>query len=207
MRVRTNRRRGGRAAPRLALLGVALVVALGLTGVGYAAWQDDVTIVGTATTGTWEEPGDPDDPGDPKGQGWWRQWDRPDRFTQDDMAELLSSIESCWVGGVTVEDIDEVLSGAQGGTMEERFLGHYLVTRLNLAAGKLNPDYVFDLSSVDSNSAEDPVEYLGFDDGYMGSPHIPVKEIVEAIEAKCNTSPDKDGFEIMKDICEALNEA
>ncbi len=41
---------------RLTLLAVSLLVALGSVALVSGAWTDDVTIEGTITTGTWEEP-------------------------------------------------------------------------------------------------------------------------------------------------------
>ena len=77
--------------------------------------------------------------------------------------------------------------------MEQRFLSHYLATRLDVAAGTL------DTGGHDFTSCDD-CNYLGLD----GSGTL--QEIITAIEGKHGTSPTADEFEIMKDICVALNE-
>ncbi len=50
---------------RIGVVCVAMIMALGLTGVGYAAWSKAISIIGTVETGTWSGEVAPSDCSDP----------------------------------------------------------------------------------------------------------------------------------------------
>jgi hypothetical protein len=172
---------------------LALVLAMGSLGIGYAAWTDTIYIEGTVTTGIWEDGGSP---------GFWKNWDKHETYTQTDVQGWLSSIDgvSHWLvpdmdanGIIDISDMVAILEAGQGGTHEEKFLRHYLATRLNVEAGRLFPDTFRFFGHLD------PDDYLGL--GGQGT----LAEIISAIEGKYDTSPTKAQFEIMKNICDAVN--
>jgi len=167
-------------------------------GVGLAHWQETLTIDTTATTGRWKEVG-----GSP---GFWKNWDSHNTYTETEIWGFLAAVDasSLWLGGI--KDISQmqavltpvVLTPAvptpgEDTTMEAKFLRHYLATRLNVEAGQLYPELFHLFSSYD------PANYLGL--GGQGT----LEEIIGAIEGKYGTSPTEGQFEIMKDICDALN--
>ena len=90
--------------------------------------------------------------------------------------------------------MEAVFDAGHGGTMEQKFLAQYLATRLNVAAGRLS------LGTYHYFGSLDPGNYLGL--GWEGTLGL----IIDAIEGRCGTSPTKDEFEVMKNLCEALNE-
>lgn len=128
--------------------------------------------------------------------GFWKNWDKHNAYTQAEIEGWLSSIDddSEWLGPTSVTDMVAMLKQASGGTMEEKFLGHYLAQRLNLESGRQGWDTEHDVTRID-----------GYDDLELADP-ASATEIISAIESKYGTSPDKDQFETMKDICDALNE-
>ena len=175
------------------LLCLALLLALGATGVGLAHWQRTLTIRGTVRTGTWELGGTP---------GFWGGWDKHNAYTRGQVEEWLLTIDdtSLWLvpdmdanSVINISDMQAVFAAGQGGTKEEKFLSHYVATRLNVEAGRLYPDTIHYFSSYD------PDNYLGL--GGQGT----LEQIIGAIESKHGTSPTEDHFEIMKNMCDALN--
>ena len=203
MRKRNQRIRKGFA--RLGLMSLGLVLAVVLCGVGYAHWSDTVTIEGTL--GMLHE-------FDVGGTiGFWGAWDRHDTYTKEQIETWLGAINetALWLvpdlsenGIIDISDMEGIFLAARGGTMEEKFLGHYLATRLNMETEplpQLNPLYTHDLSECD------PDDYLGL--GGSGR----LCDIVQAIEGKYPENPDDaeavwpsdDEYGIMKDICDYLN--
>ena len=200
-----NHRKMRKGFGKLGFICLALVICLAGMGVGYAAWTDTVTIEGTISTGEWDCSGT---------IGFWKNWDKHNTYTQSQIEGWLQIIDgnSTWLVPDMdgdddidiIEDMELILEGAQGSTMEEKFLGHYLATRLDMETEplpRLNPDGKHDITGHDTDN------YLG-----LASPSsATLSEIVEAIESKFLTHqpPEhpltKDQFEIMKDICDALN--
>jgi len=137
--------------------------------------------------------------------GYWQNWDQ--HYDVDQVNEWLGYIDakSDWLvddmdgnGLIDTDDMDAIRDAAtgKGSTMEDRFLSQYLSTRLNVEAGRLAPEASHDVTG------SDPGNYLG-----LANPEsAKLSEIIDAIELKYGTSPDKDQFEIMKDICVDLNE-
>ena len=130
--------------------------------------------------------------------GFWKNWDKHNAYTQAEIEDWLSSIDddSEWLGPTSVTDMVAMLEQASGGRMEQKFLGHYLAQRLNLESGRQGWDTTHDVTSIDGYG------YLGLADPNSAT----ATEIISAMEGKYGTSPDKDQFETMKDICDALNE-
>lgn len=132
------------------------------------------------------------------GLGFWKNWDKHKTFTEEEIEGWLEEIdsESFWLGPTTVEEMEDYLSLKRHSSMKERFLAHYLCSRLNVQGYLLNPYQPHDVSGYD------PYNYL-----QLANPSsATLKEIIEAIEAKYGTDPTKKQFEIMKNICEGINE-
>jgi hypothetical protein len=183
---------------KLGLLGLAVLLSLAAVGVGLAHWQETLTVETTATTGRWKEVG-----GSP---GFWKNWDRHNTYTETEIVGFLSAVDasSLWLGGVKdISQMQAVLTPVvptpavptpgEDETMEAKFLRQYLATRLNVEAGQLYPELFHLFSSYDLEN------YLGL--GGLGT----LEEIIDCIESKYGTSPTEDQFEIMKNICDALN--
>jgi len=179
------------------LLCLAVLLALVGVGVGLAHWQETLTIEGTVETGTWDVGGTP---------GFWKNWDSHNTYTETEILDFLRPIDglSDWLvpdmdenGIIDINDMEAVFAAGEGGTMEERFLRHYLATRLNERADRRYPDTVHGFGTYD------PANYLAL--GGQGT----LDEIIDAIEDKY-PAPDEDSptegqFEIMKNICDGLN--
>ena len=131
--------------------------------------------------------------------GFWKNWDSHNTYTQGEIEGRLVEIaaSSSWLDATSVADMEAVFAAALGGhaPMESRFLAHYLATRLNNASGILNPAALHDVTGPD------PGKYLG-----LATPSAAtLTEIIPAIEGKWGTSPTNREFNIMKDVCDALN--
>ena len=177
-----------------------MIIGLAGTGVGYAYWSDTLTIEGTVSTGTWDVGGS---------YGFWKNWDKHNTYTRSDIENWLGIIDgdSFWLVpdmngngyDIDIYDMKAILQGAQGGTMEEKFLGHYLATRLNTEAEppRLDPSNPHNISEVDPDNYLDLVSPSG----------ATLSEIVTAIESKYPDAvwPTDAQYGIMKDICDKLN--
>jgi len=169
---------------------LVLVLALGVMGGGVAYFSDTTVINVTLTAGHWERGGTP---------GFWENWDSHKTYAEDEILDFLADISdaSLWLGDITdIRQMEAVFAAgeAEDATMEAKFLRQYLATRLNVEADRLRGSAVHDLSGCD------PGSYLGL--GGQGT----LWEIIAAIEGKYGTPPPTDDeFEIMKDICDALN--
>jgi len=182
---------------KLGLICFALLICLAGTGVGYAHWSDTLTIGGTVTTGTWDKGGT---------IGFWKNWDRHNTYTEEKIEGWLQSIDanSTWLGPTTVEDMVVWLTWGDenpANNMTNKFRAQYLATRLNAESGRLHLNFTHDVTT------KDPGNYLNLTNPSSAT----LSEIVAAIETKFLTHqpPEhpltKDQFEIMKDICDALN--
>jgi hypothetical protein len=80
-------------------------------------------------------------------------------------------------------------------TPQTRFLAHCLATRLDERSG------ILDASDTHDVTGEDPGDYLG-----LATPaSATLTQIIDAIESKFSTSPTNTQFNIMKNVCNALN--
>jgi len=179
---------------KTAFICLALIIALGGTGLGYAYWSDALTIEGTITTGEWDHGGS---------IGFWKNWDKHETFTEEEIEGWLGSINatSDWLGPTTVGGMEEMLWQNCKSDMQCKFLKQYLATRLNVESGLLSPGAIHNFATLD------PHNYLGL--GGSGT----LSEIIAAIEGKYPEDPadssavwptDKQ-YEIMKNICDDLN--
>jgi len=140
------------------------------------------------TPGFWNNEG--------QGGGGW-----PNEFSEDQIVAFLVEINanSVWLGPTTIAGMDTYIDKVMGGTEEEKFLGHYLILRLNLKSGRLPGNSLHNTTSRDSGN------YLG-----LATPtSATLDQIVAKIESKHVTPtpppPTKAEFLIMKDVCDALN--
>ncbi|MFC1864621.1 hypothetical protein ACFLYG_02195 [Chloroflexota bacterium] len=124
--------------------------------------------------------------------GFWKGWDK--HYSEAQVIEWLVTIDNAseWLGPTTITGMEALLAAGQGGTMEEKFLAQYLSLRLDVAAGRLDSNDLYDFSSYD------PEDYLEMEG--QGT----LQEMIDAIESKYDTAPTKDQFEAIKDICDAL---
>jgi predicted ribosomally synthesized peptide with SipW-like signal peptide len=192
-----NHRKMRKGFGKLGFICFALLICLAGMGVGYAHWSDTVTINGTITTGTWDVEGT---------IGFWKNWDSHNNYTQSQIEGWLQSIDvnSTWLGPTTVEDMVVWLTWGDenpANNMTNKFLAQYLATRLNAESGRLHLNFTHDVTT------KDPGNYLNLTNPSSAT----LSEIVAAIETKFLTHqpPEhpltKDQFEIMKNICDALN--
>lgn len=136
--------------------------------------------------------------------GYWKGWvksfyrGQPKDYTASEVLTWLSDIDttSSWLGPTDIASMETMLNNASGHSMENKFLGHYLAQRLDLASGRQSPNGVHDVTSIEG------YQYLGLTDPSQAT----AQEIIDAIESKYGTSPTRDQFETMKDICVALNQ-
>ncbi len=134
--------------------------------------------------------------------GFWKNWDRHNTFTEEEINGWLAAIDadSDWLvtdmdddGDIDVDDMVATIEGHnKDATMEEKFLAQYLCTRLDIEAATISAG-VHDISDYD------PGDYLGL--GGSGT----LAEIIAAIEGKYGTSPTSYQYGIMHNICDALN--
>ena len=132
--------------------------------------------------------------------GFWKNWDSHDTFTEEEIELWLVEIDgtSAWFTGLdTVEEMEAVFDAAtgRGATAEKRFLAQYLALRLNALSGLLCGTEPHDVT------AQDPGNYLGLANPTAAT----LGEIIAAMESKSGTSPNAAQFNIMKDVCDALN--
>lgn len=131
--------------------------------------------------------------------GFWRAWDRHNSFTEAQIEGWLAEIDlaSRWLGPRTVEGMEAVMDRALGarGTPRGRFLGHYLATRLNERSGILEGGDAHDVRG------EDPGAYLGLANPSAAT----LNQITAAIESKYGTALNNSRYNIMKNVCDALN--
>lgn len=130
--------------------------------------------------------------------GFWKKWDRHNTFSQGEIEGWLGDIAaSLWLDASSVAEMEAVFAAAlgSGATKESRFLAHYLAVRLNDASGILDAAAPHDVTGFD------PGNYLGLANPAAAT----VPQIISAIEGKWGTSPTNGEFNIMKNVCDALN--
>jgi hypothetical protein len=186
---------------KLGFISLALVLVLGLCGVGFARWSDTVAIEGTVTAGTWDNGGT---------IGFWKNWDKHNTYTQDDIESWLGTIDgnSLWLvsdrdgnGKINIDDMEDILSQKCKKDMKCKFLKQYLATRLNVESGLLSAGATHNFATLDLH------DYLGL--GGSGT----LSDIIAAMESKYPEDPDDpeavwpapDEYEIMKNVCDYLN--
>lgn len=212
--------KGGLVKPGVICL--TLVLAMAFCGAGYARWSDTVSIQGTITTAKNFDVGGT--------CGFWKEWDKHNTYTEQQVLGWLGAIDasSAWLVGdadgnddIDVRDMEAILGRADDGKknndkdMEGKFLAHYLALRLNMEARplpRLNPKHEHDITAIAG------YRYLALDNPSAAT----LSQIVQAIESKYvapeedtagaaemgsieSKPPTDDQFEIMKDICDALN--
>jgi len=138
-------------------------------------------------------------------RGFWSQWDSHNTYTKAEIDGWLAIIDasSLWLdsvdgdGDFDTDDMECIFANGvgPGATMESRFLAHYLAQRLNQVSGRQSPSTTHDVTACD------PANYLNL----LIPTSATGQQIVDAIEAKSGTSPTAAQFEIMKDVCDALN--
>ena len=180
----------------MALVCIALLLALGTMGVAYAPWTDDIHVEQRVTTGYWDLGGS---------MGFWRTW-----WAQYSEADMLPWLEdtnyaSGWLGPTTVQGLNDLFAAGAGpgSTPKSRFLAHYMATRLSIAAGRLDPANTHDITGIPGYA------YLGLPNPASAT----LSAIVIAIEGKHPADPGDPGacwpgnkqYEILKDICDAIN--
>jgi len=199
---------------KLWLVCLALVLALAVCGVSYAHWSGELSIEETVSTGEWDVGGT---------RGFWSAWDNHKTYTADEIEGWLESIDddSLWLvpdtdedGDIDVTDLDAVFDQGTGKnvTMQDKFLAHYLATRLDAESGRLHLHLTHDVTTYD------PDNYLDLADPQWAT----LSQIITAIESKYPDDPDDPGYpadpsdaeaawpthdeyEIMKDISDTLN--
>ena len=132
--------------------------------------------------------------------GFWKNWDSHDTFTRAEIKGWLTQIDasSAWLGPVTTSGMEAMFQAglAESATAKSRFLAHYLATRLNERSG------ILAAADTHNVTSKDPHNYLG-----LARPtSATLAEIIAAIEAKFGTSPTRSQYNIMKEICDALNQ-
>ena len=129
--------------------------------------------------------------------GFWKNWDSHNTFSQSEIETWLAQIDaaSSWFGPTTVGGMVALIQAANGGsaTPQSRFLAHCLATRLDERSGILGA------ADTAILTGEDPDNYLGLG----GSATL--AQIIAAIEAKFGSSPTNTQFNIMKNVCDSLN--
>ncbi len=138
--------------------------------------------------------------------GFWGNWKAHKTYTQAEIDGWLQTIDaaSLWLvedmdgnGLIDVGDMEAIFArglSAKGATRSKyQFLAHYLATRLGAESGRI----------TDGMHVLEPNSYLGLEGA------VTLGEIINAIESKYPSGggawPTKDQYEIMKDICDALN--
>lgn len=129
--------------------------------------------------------------------GFWKNWFRHNTYSAKQIQDWLKEIDaySSWYGPTSIIGMHTVLAGAggPGADPESRFLAQCLATNLNFVSEWLDGPH--DVTSVD------PGNYLG-----LASPSsATLAQIIAAIESKFGTSPTNTQFNIMKDVCDGLN--
>ncbi len=134
--------------------------------------------------------------------GFWKNWDSHNTFSAEIIDGWLTAISanSGWLANVeTIPEMESVFKATKGkgATPESRFAAQYLATRLNQQAIILCAGEMHDVSGVD------PGNFLELTDPENAT----LSEIINKIELQYPNWPSltKEQFNIMKDICDALN--
>lgn len=131
--------------------------------------------------------------------GFWRNWDSHNTFTEGEIEGWLTEIDasSQWFGPTTVEGMVSLMQAALKGNAKpkDKFLAHCLATRLNERSGILDGLDTHDVTG------EDPGNYLGLANPSTAT----LNQIIAAIEGKFGTAVNNARYNIMKNVCDALN--
>lgn len=131
--------------------------------------------------------------------GFWKNWNKHNIYSNNQIAAWLQDIdsESAWLGPPNTTGMVTIMSHTpgNGNSMEHKFLAQYLATRMNAESGRLNVNGIHNVSGIDSGN------YLN-----LSNPaSVLLQDIIQAIESKYGKAPSKQQLEIMKNVCEALN--
>jgi len=139
--------------------------------------------------------------------GYWHNWKQ--HYSKYQVTGWLQEIdaESGWLVSdlawphptIDTNDLNAILNAGIGGwaTPRSRFLRHYIATRLNV---KAEPPLLY-LTSTHDITGISGHGYLG-----LSTPSsAELSEIIAAIESKYGTSPTNAQYNIMKNICDAIN--
>lgn len=182
---------------------LSLIILCALLGGALAGTVADFSDIETSrdnvfNTGEWPWP-PPTDIGGTIGF-WGSRGHDHETYSEEQINAWLATIDtnSQWLvpdvnedGDINVTDMETIFYTKK--TKKQKFLGHYLATRLNAESGRLY------LAATHDFSAYDPNDYLDLN----GSGTL--EQIISAIESKYDTSPTDNQFQIMKDICDELN--
>lgn len=131
--------------------------------------------------------------------GFWRNWNRHKTFSKSEIEGWLVQIDgsSSWFGPTTVKGMVSLMEAAlKGGAKpRDRFLAQCLATRLDERAG------ILDGADTHNVTGKDPANYLGLANPSAAT----LNQIIAAIESKYGTSVTNKRYNIMKDVCDGLN--
>jgi hypothetical protein len=131
--------------------------------------------------------------------GFWRAWSNHNTFTQAEIETWLAAINgaSAWFGPATTAGMTSMMNAALGGgaAARQKFLAHCLATQLDARSG------ILDLADAHDVRGKDPANYLA-----LATPaSATLAQIFAAIETKYGTTLTNARYNIMKDVCDALN--
>ena len=133
---------------------------------------------------------------DPRTLGFWKNW--RNKHTEAEMATFIERVKegSQDFGGLSLENIDEMLNPSGPKTTEEMARIQYLVLWLNLASDRLGFN-----SKVDLTSIADWSEIIQDDDGVLS-----IQELMYQMRDGYNKGGlDKGQWDVFKNICDAIN--
>jgi hypothetical protein len=130
---------------------------------------------------------------------FWKKWKSHNTFSKSEIESWLIQIDraSKWWGPRTTTAMESTFHAgvAAGAAPNKRFLAHCLATRLNERAGILAG------SSVHDVHGSDPGNYLGLTNPSAAT----LSQILARMEAKFGTAPSNTQLNVMKNVCERLN--
>lgn len=143
--------------------------------------------------------------------GFWRNPGAVKLYGKDQIAAWFAAIvgSSNWYTDIPITGVVDadyatmcaILKASAGnayGDMVAKFRSQYLATKLNAAAGRMGPDTLHDISGIPGASG-----YFGFSSGTLA-------QITATIESMASGGiftepPSKGEMELMKDVCDYLN--
>jgi len=136
--------------------------------------------------------------------GYWQNWKQ--HWSCGTLNGWLHNIDtdSHWLvddrngdGTINCHDVKAYFDAAtgKGHTKKDQFLMQYLATRLNVEAGRLDINDTHNVTSISGYA------YLDLANPTSAT----LAQIIAAMETKYNTVPTNAQFNIMKNICDALN--
>jgi hypothetical protein len=131
--------------------------------------------------------------------GFWRAWNNHNTFTRAQIEGWLTEIDnsSRWWGPRTAEGMVALMDAAlrSRATPRDKFLAHCLATRMD------ERSTILDGNDTHNVTGPDPGNYLGLANPSAAT----LNQIIAAIEAKYGTSLNNTRYNIMKNICDGLN--